>query len=272
MKLIFFSKMLQELTLPQLAETAHRWGLDGFDLCVRPGFPVCPDNVAEALPHAAALLRAEGLDIPMVTGHFDLLAPTHPTAEPLLAAMEQADIRHLKLGYFPYRPWEMDYRQALDSARRTLAAWEPLARRHHVRICYHSHSRQNLGLNGASLAHLFDGLDPDCFGVYLDPAHLLVEGEDPATAIGMVRPWLALIALKDVAITRAEQNGHGSPKPVWTLAGNGMVDWTHVFDALDKAGFDGPCSVHCEFRSAIPDHFHENAQREVDFFRTFVHH
>lgn len=271
MKLIFFSKMLQEQTLPQLIQTAHDWQLDGYDLCVRPGFPVHPDNVGEALPEAARLMRSEGLDIPMITGHFDLLSPDHPTARPLLQAMQQADIHFLKLGYFSYKPWDMDYRQALVQAKKTLEAWEPLARAHDVRICYHSHSRQNIGLNGAALAHLFDGLDPACFGIYLDPAHLLIEGEDIATAIGMVKPWLALVALKDVALNRNVCANHGQTKPVWTRAGEGMVDWTYTFNCLKQAGFDGPCSVHCEFKATIPDNFPQNAAREIDFFRPFAH-
>ncbi len=50
MKEIMFTKMLQDKTIPQLAQIAHEWGLDGFDLCVRPDYPVNPDNAYDELP------------------------------------------------------------------------------------------------------------------------------------------------------------------------------------------------------------------------------
>jgi sugar phosphate isomerase/epimerase len=248
---------------------AQAWGLDGYDLCVRPGYAVSPDNAATELPRVAAQFRAEGLDIPMVTGNFDLLEPEHPTAEPILKAMDLADIRRLKLGYFRYDPAKHDYLSEVGRIRGIFGRWEPLARRYGVRICYHTHSDKCMGLNGASLAHLLSGFDPALLGAYLDPAHLAIEGEDLATAVGMVRPWLSLIAVKDVLLTRVAQNGHGSLKRDWVLAGEGVVDWTAVFECLRREAYAGPVTVHCEFH--VPqDQFLSAAQREVAFFRRFV--
>jgi sugar phosphate isomerase/epimerase len=103
----------------------------------------------------------------------------------------------------------------------------------------------------------------------MDPAHLLIEGEDFATAIAMVLPWLSLIAVKDVALTRVEKNGHGSMKREWVVAGEGGVDWTDVFEVLNKVGYDGPVSIHCEFK--VPDEeFVGAVQREIAFFNRFI--
>ena len=103
MKLIVFSKMLQEKSVAELIELAQRHGYDGYDLAVRPGHPVNPDNAAAALPQAQAQMEQAGLQIGMVTGNFDLLTADHPLAEPLLAAMDSANVRLLKLGYFRFR-------------------------------------------------------------------------------------------------------------------------------------------------------------------------
>jgi sugar phosphate isomerase/epimerase len=269
MKLIMFSKMLKDKSPAELMALARAWGLDGYDLCVRPGYPVSPDNASAELPRVAAMFRAEGLDIPLVTGNFDLLEPEHATAEPILKAMDLADIRLLKLGYFRYDPLTQDYMAECERIRRAFARWEPLARRYGVRICYHTHSDKCMGLNGAGLAHLLSGFDPAFFGAYLDPAHLAIEGEDFGTALGMVRPWLALIAVKDVLLTRVLKNGHGSLRRDWVLAGEGVVDWTAVFDCLRREAYVGPVSVHCEFHVAA-DRFLAATEGEIAFFRRCV--
>ena len=266
MNLVVFSKSLRERSIPELIALAHEAGFGGYDLCVRPEYPVNPDNVATALPEAARLMRAEGLDVPLVTGNFDLLGPDHPTAEPLLAAMEAAGLPFLKLGYFFFKPEEQDYWPEVDRARRLLEAWEEPARRHGVCICYHTHSDRCLGLNCAALMHLLQGRDPACIGAYLDPAHLVVEGEEWAVGVAMVRPYLRLVALKDVLLKREEKNGHGHELREWVPAGAGMVDWTNVFAELRRVGWDGPLSVHCEFE-VPPAEYHEALLREVRFFR-----
>ena len=266
MKLILFSKSQRERSVPELIALAHEAGLDGYDLCVRPEYLVNPDNVATALPEAARLFRAEGLDVPLVTGNFDLLGPDSPSAEPILAAMEAAAIPFLKLGYFEYHPEQQAYWPEVDRVRRVLEAWEEPARRHAVCITYHTHSHRCLGVNCAALMHLLQGRDPACLGAYLDPAHMLVEGEEWAVGVAMVREYLRLVALKDVRLTREEKNGHGHCVTHWVAAGEGMVDWTAVFDELLRIGFDGPLSVHCELE-VPPEELHAAVLHEARFFR-----
>ena len=52
MKLLLFCKFFPEKTVDQLIETAHELGIDGYDLAIRPGHAVNPDNVSDALPAA----------------------------------------------------------------------------------------------------------------------------------------------------------------------------------------------------------------------------
>lgn len=269
MKLILFSKMWKDATLDEMVRMAHEWGLDGFDLCVRPGYPINPDNAATALPEAVDRFRGEGLDVPMVTGNFDLLEPEHPTAEPILAAMNRAGVRLLKLGYFKFDPATLDYPAEMRRVRGILKRWEVLGRRYGVKICNHTHSERCLGLNGAAMAALLEDFDPTVMGAYMDPGHLVYEGEAFDTALAMVRQYLSIVAVKDVLLERVEKNGHGSIKPNWVPSGKGMVDWTQFFDLLREHAYDGPVSVHCEFE-VEPEHRNDAGREEVAFFRRFV--
>lgn len=268
-KLIVFSKHFKEMSPPQLVETAHALGCDGYDLCVRPGYPVNPDNAADKLVETAELFRRNGLDIPMVTGNFDLLWPDHPTAEPILAAMNAADVRLIKLGYYRFDPVEADYWAEVDRIRSGFDRWQELARKYDVTVCYHTHSNRCMGLNCGMLAHLIHGFDPRRIGAYLDAGHLLREGEEFAVGAAIVGEHLRIVAVKDVLLSRADKNGHGSTSSFMALAGQGMVDWTAVFETLVRIGFDGPVSVHCEF-AADEAEFLPSAQREVAFFRRLL--
>jgi hypothetical protein len=63
----------------------------------------------------------------MVTGPFDLLRPDHPAAQPIMAAMDAADVRLLKLGYFAFDPVRENYWEAVERTRAALAGWSELA-------------------------------------------------------------------------------------------------------------------------------------------------
>jgi len=177
MQLVVFSKMFRDKSVPELIELAHAHGFEGYDLCVRPGYPVNPENAHKELVAAVRAMKREGLSIPMVTGNFDLLTPDHPTAEPILSAMDQADVRLIKLGYFEIDPHEQDYWQLVGQIRAALEGWQDLGRKYGVRVCYHTHSGNLMGLNCAALMHLLEGFDPRYIGAYVDPGHMVVNGE-----------------------------------------------------------------------------------------------
>ena len=270
MKLVMFSKALKDRDVPGMIDWARDVGIDGYDLCVRPDYTVNPDNVAAALPAAVKKFTAAGLCIPMVTANFDVLWPSCAGIEDLLGAMAEAGVRHLKLGYYKFNPDEQDYWDEVARIRKGFSDWQELGRRHGVKICYHTHSNRCMGLNGAALAHLIQGTDPALIGAYVDPGHLSVEGEEFAVALAMVKSHLSIVAVKDMLVWREKKEGHGARKRSVVPAGEGMVDWTAVFAALGKVGYDGPVSVHCEFKVPEGGDFRQLVENEVAFFRRFV--
>ena len=266
MQLIVFSKLLRDRSIAALIELAHSHGFGGYDLCVRPGYPVSPEDAALTLPTAVRQLAAAGLSVPLVTGPTSLTDPRQPEAENLLAALANADIPRLKLGYFGFDP-SRPYQEQVDSARRSLENWEILGRIYGVQLCYHTHSGNFLGLNAAALMHLLRDRDPAYIGAYLDPGHFAVNGEPFALGLSMAAGYVSLFSFKDVLVERVQADGHGRGEVHWVAAGEGVVDWTEVFGELKRTGFDGPVSIHCEFE--VPaDEWMETFAREIGFFRT----
>lgn len=270
MKLILFAKMFKEQSLAEMADLACDWGVDGYDLAVRPDYPVNPDNVSTALGDAVRLMEGRGLAIPMVTGNFDVLQPDAANAEPLVAAMGAAGVGLLKLGYFKFDPTAQDYWGEVDSVRRALEGWQELGARHGVKICYHTHSNRCMGLNAGLLMHLLRGFDPRYIGAYLDTAHLTAEGEEFAVAASVAAEYFSILSVKDMLLERGEKNGHGTKIARTVVAGAGMVDWTAVAAELDRVGFEGPLSIHCEFEVPEGQEFVPTAQREAAFFRRLL--
>lgn len=268
MKLIIFSKSFKDRSVEELIKNALDLGVEGYDLCVRPGYPINPDNAAEKLPETVSLLNREGLSIPMITGNVDLLTPDHPTAEPILAAMDKAGTRLLKLGYFLFDPQKQEYWPEVDKIRKAFEGWQKLAQRYNVKVCYHTHCNRCMGLNCSALMHLLKGFDPRYLGAYIDPTHLVIEGEEFAFGLAMVKDYLSIVALKDVLLVREEIAGHGKKVLQVVTAGNGMVDWTAVFSELKRINYAGPLSIHCEFHVSDAE-FAVVVRREVAFFKKF---
>lgn len=263
MQLILFSKMLADKSVDQLADLAQELGIDGYDLAVRPGHPVNPDNVTQALPAATQLLRDRGLDIPLITANTDLTDPLAAAADTLLAAMADAGVPRVKLGYYKI-DLNADYWEQVETTRRHLYGWGELAARHGVQVVYHTHSNRCLGLNAGMLMHLLRGLDPLRVGAYLDTGHLIGEGEEFVVALAIASDYLACVSLKDFLLRRELKSDHGLKARDVVEAGLGMVDWTSVFANLRSCGYDGPASIHCEFDT--DDDFVTAVRREAAFF------
>jgi hypothetical protein len=86
-EIIVFTKLFKNKSLPDLVAIGQSCRLDGYDLCLRPGYPINPDNVLETLVPAVETLSNAGLAVPMVTGSLDLMDPDKPKVEPILKAV-----------------------------------------------------------------------------------------------------------------------------------------------------------------------------------------
>jgi sugar phosphate isomerase/epimerase len=243
---VFFTKLIREQSIPQVAATLRDLGMDGADLCVRDGYPVTPSTARAALKPAVERLAQDGLSVPLVTAPTDLTDASSADAENLFAACHDAGVPNIKLGYFAYRR-DGDYWAQVDAARKQIEGFARLATRFGVKACLHTHSGSNLGLNASAAMHLAKGFTPAQVGVYLDQGHLNVCGEPPAMAVDIVREYLCLAAIKDsVLLPKAAD---GKRRSQFLPVGAGTVEWDEVLRALLRVGFAGAISLHSEYDS-----------------------
>lgn len=94
--------------------------------------------------------------------------------------------------------------------------------------------------------HLVDGFDPQFVAVYLDPAHLAFEGEDPPMAMDIVHRYLRMVGVKNAGYQRTTECGVTRWHKTLPLLAEGIVDWRQTIRSLREAGYNGPLSYHGE--------------------------
>src|SRR5687768_5116137 len=263
MQYIFFSKMVREQGIPRVVETLKSIGADGVDLCVRPGYPVNPENCRVELPKAAKVIRDAGLAIPMVSAPTNLIDPKSPASENIFRACHDAGIRDVKVGYWGFRGG--DYWKQVDLARKEIEGFASLGSGLGVRADLHTHSGSYLGLNAASVMDLAKGFSPSDVGVYMDPGHLVLHGEPLTIGFSMVSEHLSLIAIKDSEWIKGEA---GKPKKShFVPPGAGLVDWREMMRILIERDYRGPLSFHSEYESLPVDQLLAQTKKDIAFMR-----
>jgi sugar phosphate isomerase/epimerase len=250
---IMFTKHLEGWSLDQIIDGLKRAGVQGADLCVRPGYPVNPENAKTELPAAAKRFADEGLCIPLITTPGDFTDPALDYAEPLFEACAEAGVKLVKLGYWTMG--EGGYWATVDRCRAHLEGFAKLAEKTGVKPIVHNHSGGTMGLNSSSVMNLVKGFDPRHVGVFGDVGHLSIVGEPYPMAFDIVKDYLSAVAFKDLVREKVVTSGEGGEKAVWRIdvwpLGMGFGDFPLVMRLLKDMGFDGPISFHCEY-SKLP--------------------
>ncbi len=264
-----FSKPLPEMDWQRLAQSARRVGFDGLDLTVRAEGHVLPDKAAEDLPRAVAAIRAEGLEVPMITTA--LVSAEDPTARPILSTASKLGIPYFKAGYYLYKL--LDVRHELAEAGEQFRGLAALAGEYRIQLGYHNHE-EYIGAPVWDMASVIGPLDPKWVGFYFDPRHATAEGGVGAwkIATNLVLPRLKMIAVKDFYWEKTAQGWRDVNCPL----GQGMVDWKYFFKAVAQAGFQGPMSLHIEYevpgktRVEHEENILGTAQHDLEFLKARV--
>src|SRR5262249_52829092 len=154
------------------------------------------------------------------------------TTRTLFETCGRAGVPAIKIGYFLYRG---KFAADLAQARGRMAGFAKLAAKTGVRACYHTHSGNFLGANRAAPRLLLHELDPHHIGAFLDTGHTSINGGPIRLELDMVRSWLSLIAIKDMAWTKDKTGWHSRVVP----AGAGIVRWKEVAQGLKECKFNG---------------------------------
>ena len=248
MQYIMFSKLLQELTIDQLGDAVKDVGFDGVDLTVRSNGHILPENVKRKLPEAARILRDKGLDIPMLTT--EIVSSSTPGAEDIIATAAELGIRLLKLGYWQYRGFG-HIKAQMEGARADLDTLSPLAEKHDVCLCLHTHSGDFLTATPAQMVILLAGHDPEHFGAYCDLGHMTSEGGMSGWKIGLdlLADHIKIVAAKGMGwmYYPGIAGERGEWRNVILPVKESAVRWQEAFGYLKEIGFTGPVSVHSEY-------------------------
>lgn len=246
MQTVLFTKMFKGHDLDAVAEHTSRLGFDGTDLLIREGFQVTPSDPGQIRP-AVDRLGAAGLTVPMATT--DLTRPDGAATERLFAAIREAGIGVVRLGYWPYRPDE-GYQALFAQARRDLDGLETLARKADLQLVIQLHG-DTLHGSGAQTLALLEGHDPRHIGVYPDPGNQTVQDgrEDWRLTFDVLGPWLSCIGVKNGGWFPGELSETGQRRwhSDWLGLADGMVPWDQIIAHLTATGFDGLLTLHSHY-------------------------
>ncbi|MCY2972041.1 MAG: sugar phosphate isomerase/epimerase [Planctomycetota bacterium] len=260
MQYIYFTKTLKDLAPSALVEFCKETGVDGLDLAVRPGYPIEPANVLLELPKFAAIMKQNKLDIPLVSAPTSLVDAESKEAKSLFEACALAGVPMIKIGYFTYKG---DFSDDLQAARKKLQGFSKLAQQTKVKAVYHTHSGTNIGNNAVSLKELLTDFDPHHVGAFADTGHLAVNGGPIKMELEILRPWLSIIAIKDILWEQAKGDWAFKVIP----AGSGIVRWNDVSKGIKDAKFQGTIVLHGEYEAASLPNRKDLAKKELAFLK-----
>jgi len=228
-----------------LAKTAKSLGLDGLDLAVRKGGHVEPENVAADLPKCVDAVRAEGLDVFMITTA--LKRADDADARPILEAASKLGIRYARIGGHQYSK-DGDITEELKGFTDDMRGLAALLASNKMAGGYHNHSGgTNVGAPMWDLHAMFSAIDNPSLGSNFDVGHATVEGGLGAWRLNarLLAPYVKMTAVKDFVW----EDG----KVRWVRLGEGQVTVPEFFSIFKAAGFSGPASLHVEYKLPSDD-------------------
>ncbi|HMO25101.1 MAG TPA: sugar phosphate isomerase/epimerase [Tepidisphaeraceae bacterium] len=248
MTIAVFAKHLQAWSLERCCERVREAGFDGLDLTVRPGGYVEPGpSLGARLADAVGIVRSHGLTVPLITT--GLIRADDPAAPTTIAAATELGIPEIKLHYWPWAP-DQPFDAAVDDARRQLAGLAQHVRGGKTRLNLHNHSDRYVTHAAHAVRRLVDDHDPRTVGVYLDPAHLTLEGGLAGwrSAIDLLADRITMVAVKDFRWIDVDPDRSRPQERRWVPVGSGNVRWTDVLALLGHQGFHGTFSIHGEYQ------------------------
>jgi sugar phosphate isomerase/epimerase len=260
---IYFSKHLQWLGWEEMAQTAKELGFDGLDVTVREGGHVEPKRVQEDLPKVAKIVRAAGLEIPMITA--GIVDASSPDAEAIIRTAGETGIHRYRWGWFS---WSDDKKVAdlsnfhasiertsglllniparLAQLKPRVAKLAALNEKYKVCAMYHNHSGSMFGASVWDLWSVIKDFSPNWVSSNFDIGHATVEGGlgGWGNSTRLMAPFMRGVAIKDF---KWGKNAKGEWEPLWCPLGEGMVNFPIFFAMLKEANFSGPIQLHTEY-------------------------
>ena len=121
-----------------------------------------------------------------------------------------------------------------------------------IRLSYHHHMGTGV-MTRADVDRLMASTDPDLVHLLLDTGHLAFAGDDPAAAARDHAHRIKHVHLKDIrpqVVSKVREENlsfqTGIEEGVFTVPGDGVIDFVPVLEALGAAGYEGWLVVEAE--------------------------
>lgn len=236
-----FNKPLQHLDYGKQAELVAEMGFAGIEGTVRKGGHVEPGTVETDLPRQIGALRANGVDMTLVTT--DVNNVKEEVHRRVLTTAAEHGVKQFRMGSIQYDS-DTPISDQLKEIRSNFSEIIDFCRPLHIQPLYQNHA--GAGRFGAGLWDLrwvLADIDPADAGIAFDIRHATVEGAQSwPTEFQLMRPWFGFVYCKD--FTWLED----SPRPRNVPLGTGRVEYPRFFSLLRKSKYDGPVSLHMEYK------------------------
>jgi sugar phosphate isomerase/epimerase len=240
-KLCVFSKHLQFLDYPEMAETAAEIGFDGVDLPVRPRGHVLPEKAKSDLPAAVKAVNAAGLKAYMMTTAINSV--TSPHAETILRLADEHDIRVYRMGYLSYDK-NLSVAGSLKKLQPEMTVLAELNEKYGIQGGYQNHSGTRIGGPVWDIWEMLRQTDSRWIGCQYDIRHAVVEGGTAwPVVLKLLYPRINSLVMKDFYWAKEDGKWRIRNCPL----GEGMVDWPKFLTMVKELGIGGPISMHFEY-------------------------
>lgn len=231
-----FTKPWPEPSIEDLADSVARFGFDGIELPVRPGFQVEPADAEWKLKAAVEAFEARGLRVFSVAGPLEerLMHACGDCGVPILRTMGE-----IRRG---------EYRASEDRLVSTLTAAAKQAESARIKIGVQEHSGDYLS-SGIALRHVLERVASPQVGAIWDAAHDALAGQEPESSLDLLWDQLLMVNLKNAFYLRT--NGPEAKQAAWrryfTSGPQGMASWSRAIDELKRRGYDGVICLTAEY-------------------------
>ena len=141
-----------------------------------------------------------------------------------------------------------------------------------IRLVYHHHMG-TVVQTAEEIDRMMDMTDPDKFALLYDTGHLAYCGQDYLAVLKKYAKRIAHVHLKDIrpeVVEKVKKEKlsflQGVREGAFTVPGDGCIEFTPVFDVLDKSGYEGWMIVEAEQDPAKANPF-EYALKARDYIR-----
>ncbi len=242
LKVVGFVKPFQKLPFDEIADFAKEAGWDGVECPLRKGGSIEPEAVEEKLPGFVEAMRKRHLEVPVIAT--DVEDASDRVSQRVLQTAGKLGITRYRLKHYYY-----DLKQPIAPQLKNFAAkLRDLAQLNGelgVQGSVQNHSGDKyVGAPVWDLWELMRDLDPKRMGIFFDIGHATVEGGYAWPIHSkLAEPLLSVVSVKDFVWAKNGSNW----RVEWCPLGNGMIR-PQFFESLHKSNFNGPVSMHFEYR------------------------